>query len=116
MIDKILTPFTYLSGFVNKGHQRSVKAKKNIVTSFLIKGVSIAISFLLVPMTIHYVNASQYGIWLALSSIITWMSFFDIGFTQGLRNKFGEAKAQGNVQLARIYISTTYYYLAIIFS
>jgi O-antigen/teichoic acid export membrane protein len=116
MIGKILTPITYLSGLINKGHQRSVKAKKNIVTGFLIKGVSIAISFLLVPMTINYVNASQYGIWLTLSSIITWMSFFDIGFTQGLRNKFGEARAQGNILLARTYISTTYYYLAIIFS
>src|SRR3954463_5475796 len=109
MIGKILTPLSYLSSLLNKGHQRSVKAKKNIAASFLIKGASIAISLILVPMTIHYVNASRYGIWLALSSMITWMTFFDIGFTQGLRNKFGEAKAQGNIQLARIYISTTYY-------
>src|SRR5947208_15822194 len=116
MNGKILTPVTYLLGLINKGHQRSVKAKKNIVTGFLIKGISIVISFLLVPMTIHYVNTSQYGIWLTLSSIITWMSFFDIGFTQGLRNKFGDARAQGNLLLVRIYVSTTYYYLAIIFS
>ena len=116
MTGKFLTPFTYLLGLLNKGHERSVKAKKNIATSFFLKGASIAISFLLVPMTIHYVNASQYGIWLTLSSVITWMSFFDIGFTQGLRNKFGEARAQGNTLLARIYVSTTYYYLAIIFS
>jgi O-antigen/teichoic acid export membrane protein len=116
MIGKILTPFTYLLSLLNKGHERSVKAKKNIATSFLVRGASIAISFLLVPMTIHYVNASQYGIWLTLSSVITWMSFFDIGFTQGLRNKFGEARAQGNILLARIYVSTTYFYLAIIFS
>src|SRR5438309_10474782 len=116
MIGKMLTPFTYLLGLLNKGHERSVKAKKNIATSFLVKGASIAISFLLVPMTIHYVNPAQYGIWLTLSSVITWMSFFDIGFTQGLRNKFGEARAQGNTLLARIYVSTTYYYLAIIFS
>jgi O-antigen/teichoic acid export membrane protein len=43
------------------------------------------------------------------------MAFFDIGFTQGLRNRFAEAKAKGDFQLARIYVSTTYFYLGIIF-
>ena len=116
MIGKILTPFTYLSSIINKGHQRSIKAKKNIATSFLIKGVSIAISLVLVPLTVNYVNATQYGIWLTLSSIIGWFSFFDIGLTQGLRNKFAEAKAKGNDQLAQTYVSTTYAILVIIFS
>jgi len=116
MIGKILIPFTYLSGIINKGHQRSIKAKKNIATSFLIKGVSIAISLVLVPLTVNYVNATQYGIWLTLSSIIGWFSFFDIGLTQGLRNKFAEAKAKGSDQLAQTFVSTTYAILIIIFS
>lgn len=116
MIGKLLTPFTYLSGIINKGHQRSVKAKKNIATTFLIKGTSIAISLVLVPLTVNYVNATQYGIWLTLSSIIGWFSFFDIGLTQGLRNKFAEAKAKGDDQLAQTYVSTTYAILVIIFA
>ena len=90
-------------------------AKKNIAASFLIKGVSIAISLLVVPLALDYVNPSQYGIWLTLSSMVAWMAFFDIGFTQGLRNRFAEAKAKGDFQLARIYVSTTYFYLGIIF-
>jgi O-antigen/teichoic acid export membrane protein len=71
---------------------------------------------LIVPLTINYVNVSQYGIWLTLSSIVGWFSFFDIGFTKGLRNKFAEAKAQGNNDLAQIYVSTTYAVLTIIFT
>ncbi len=101
--------------FFTKGHQRSLDAKKNIAGSLLIKGISIAISFVLVPLTIHYISPAKYGIWLTLSSMIGWISFFDIGFTHGLRNKFAEAKAKGNKELARIYISTTYYYVSIIF-
>jgi O-antigen/teichoic acid export membrane protein len=115
MIGKILTPFTYLLGIINKGHQRSIKAKKNIATSILVKGISIAISLVMVPLTINYVNATQYGIWLTLSSIIGWFSFFDIGLTQGLRNKFAEARASGNEELAQTYVSTTYAILTIIF-
>jgi len=101
--------------FFTKGHQRSLEAKKNIIGSLLIKGISIAIGLILVPLTIHYINPSQYGIWLTLSSMIAWISFFDIGFTHGLRNKFAEAKAKGDKEVARTYISTTYYYISAIF-
>lgn len=105
----------YLTNFFTKGHQRSLEAKKNIVSSIVIKGISIAIGLISVPLTIHYINPSQYGIWLTLSSMIAWISFFDIGFTHGLRNKFAEAKAKGKIDEARIYVSTAYYYISVIF-
>lgn len=98
------------------GKKRSIKAKKNIITGLLIKGCSIAISLIMVPLTIGYVNPSRYGIWLTLSSIIVWFNFFDIGLTKGLRNKFAEALALGEDRLAQTYVSTTYALLAIIFS
>ncbi len=105
----------FITNFFTKGHDRSVKAKKNILASLLIKGLSIGISLVLVPLTINYVNPSRYGIWLTLSSIVAWFSFFDIGLTQGLRNKFAEAKAKNDDFLAQIYVSTSYAILAIIF-
>src|SRR5690606_16075890 len=88
----------------------------NIITTVIIKGTGIGISLLLVPLTINYVNPSRYGIWLTLSSIVIWFSFFDIGLTQGLRNKFAEAKAKGDDSSAQIYVSTTYAVLGITFS
>ncbi|MEP7165235.1 MAG: oligosaccharide flippase family protein [Ferruginibacter sp.] len=114
MKEKILSAFTSLNSILNKGHQRSVKAKKNILASFVIRGCNIAISLVLVPLTIHYVNPTKYGVWLTLSSIIAWFSFFDIGFGNGLRNKFAEAIAKGDHKQARIYLSTTYAILSMI--
>ena len=105
-----------INKFLSQGHERSVRAKKNIVTTILVKGGSIGISLLLVPLTINYVNAERYGIWLTVSSIVAWFSFFDIGLTQGLRNKFAEAKAYGDDESAQIYVSTTYAVLGIIFT
>jgi O-antigen/teichoic acid export membrane protein len=107
-------PVTLIKGLINKGHSRSVNAKKNILASLVIRGCSIAISLVLVPLTIHYVNPTKYGIWLTLSSMVSWFGFFDIGFGNGLRNKFAEAKAKGQYKLARIYVSTTYAILVII--
>ena len=112
--NKIFEGFDFIYNRIAKGHERSVKAKKNIVASIFLRGTSIAISIILVPLTINYINVSQYGIWLTISSIVVWFSFFDIGLTQGLRNKFAEAIAKNNTELAQIYVSTTYAILTII--
>jgi len=96
------------------GHQRSVKAKKNIIASLTLKGTSILISLVLVPLTINYLSPSRYGVWITLTSVIAWFNFFDIGLGNGLRNKFAIAKAEGNDELARVYVSTTYAILTII--
>ncbi len=115
MKDKILTPPAFLNSLI-KGHHRSVRAKKNIIASFFIKGLSIAISLVVVPLTLNYISPSRYGIWLTLSSIVAWFTFFEIGLTGSLRNKFAEAKAKGDDNLAQIYVSTTYAILTIIFT
>jgi len=109
-------PVQLVNEFLTKGHERSVRAKKNIISSLFIKGFSIVISLFFLPITLNYVDSSVYGVWLTLSSIVGWFVFFDIGLTQGLRNKFAEAVAGGNTELAQIYVSTTYAILAIIFA
>ncbi len=93
---------------------RSKDAVKNIAISFLARGLSMVSSLLLVPVTINYVNPTQYGIWLTLYSIIGWILLFDFGLGNGLRNKFAEAKAQGDMELASQYVSTTYFTLGVI--
>ena len=107
-------PFLLIKDFFTKGNERSINAKKNIVFIAFLKGLSIAISLFLVPITIHYVNPTRYGIWLTLSSIVGWFNFFDIGLGNGLRNKFAEAVASGKTELARTYVSTTYAILVLI--
>lgn len=114
MMNYITVPIRLFKGYFDKGHTRSTNILKNIFASFFIRGCSIAISLFLVPLTIRYVNPTQYGIWLTLSSIIGWFGFFDIGFGNGLRNKFTEALAKGEHELARVYVSTTYAILGII--
>ncbi len=103
-----------IKSFFTKGHSRTILAKKNIATSIGIKGVSILISFLLVPLTLDYLNPTKYGIWLTLSSVVGWLSFFDIGLGNGLRNKLAEAFAIKDMKLAKNYVSTTYLILTLI--
>ncbi len=100
--------FKRIRQYITSGSERSVLAKKNIVGAVFNKGVAIVISLLLVPATINYLDTVQYGIWLTISSIISWMAYFDIGLVHGFKNKFAEAKANENKLLAQQYVSTTY--------
>jgi O-antigen/teichoic acid export membrane protein len=96
-------------------HARTTKANKNIIYSFLIKGLSIGCQFAMVPLTLHYLDKERYGIWLTMASIVSWFSFFDVGIGNGLRNKLSEALAKGDTRLAKIYVSTSYAFVAAIF-
>lgn len=103
-----------IKSFLTEGHERSVKTKRNIVTSILIKCVSIVISFILIPLALNYLNPVKYGIWITVTSVIGWFSFFDLGLGNGLRNKLAEALAKNDTELARTYISTSYAVMTII--
>ena len=97
-----------------KSDTRSVKARKNIIMSALIKGADMIIYLLLVPLTLGYLNAYEYGIWLTLNSLLMWINSFDIGLGNGLRNKLATAIAEDDQEKGRCYVSTTFYMLIFI--
>ena len=93
---------------------RTKNISKHVLLSAIFKGSSILLSFLLVPLTINFLNPTNYGIWLVITSFISWFTFFDIGLGHGLRNKFATAKANGDFKLAKAYISSAYFSIAFI--
>lgn len=95
--------------------ERSKKAYKNVAGSVVLKGISMVVSLLLVPLTIEYVSPDKYGIWLTLSSIVSWLGFFDIGLSNGTKNKVTESLAKNDGRKAREYVSTSYFAIGIIF-
>lgn len=103
----------YLKLFSSE-NERSLRAKKNIAASLIIKGISIIVELALVALTIDYLSPTKYGIWITLSSIVGWFGFFDIGLGHGLRNRFAEALAKGDHELCAVYVSTTYAILSLI--
>lgn len=99
-----------------KGKARGARAKREIGYSFFIQVISVLIGLLYVPLLLDYLTQEKYGIWITLTSILGWFSFFDIGLGNGLRNKLTEALANDNLVLGKRYVSTTYAILICIFS
>ncbi len=96
------------------GNERTINIKKNIIYSFLIKGLSVLAGFALFPLTMNYVNPIQYGIWLTIAALVAWLNTFDIGLSNGLRNKLATSLALNQKADIVKYISTTYALLFLI--
>lgn len=99
----------------SSSNQRTQQAKDNIIRMLFLRGGNILVGLLLVPMTINYVDSETYGIWLTISSMVAWISFFDIGINNGLKNKLTESLAMRDFAKGKAYVSTTYALLALIF-
>ena len=102
LINKIFLHFRFT------GTLRSVNAKENIIFLFIFNGFNFLFNLLIVRLTLDYLGKTEYGIWLTLSSILTWFNYLDFGLGNGLRNKLAEALAHDDLRSAKIYVSTTY--------
>jgi O-antigen/teichoic acid export membrane protein len=104
-----------LNSFFKEGNERSIKAIKNILFSFVASVLAISISFIYVPLLLNYLDAERYGVWLTMTSIVGWFTFFDGGLGKGLKNNLVIALVKDDKILAREYISTTYAILSLVF-
>lgn len=97
-----------IKSILNNGDERSSLVKKNILVSAMMKGIGLLTSFFMVPVTLDYLNVETYGVWLTLSSVLYWFTFFDVGLGNGMRNYLSAALSVKDLKLAKEYISTTF--------
>lgn len=88
--------------------------RNNIVFSGVLKIIGLLTSLLIVPVTIDYLNNEVYGIWMTMSSILYWISTFDIGLGNGMRNYLTECLSKNDYDTGCKYITTTFIYLGLI--
>ena len=58
--------------------KRTKNITKHIGWSVFYKFGGVSANFLVVPLTINYLDSENYGIWLTLSSFVGWFSLFDL--------------------------------------
>jgi len=70
------------------------------------KIVTLLVSVITVPVTVRYLGADSYGIWITISSTIAMFFVLDIGISSTLTNLISEAYAKNDRTLAAEYFST----------
>lgn len=90
-----------------QGDGRSALILKNIVASVFIKGWSVLVQLMIVPLTLACLGVYENGVWLTISSVLLWIDNLDIGLGNGLRNKLAAAMAHNDTEEARRMVSST---------
>lgn len=75
------------------------------------KLVTIATSLISIPLTLHYLGAEQYGIWLVITSFTVMLSFADMGLGNGILNAVAKAHGLGDRRAIREIVSSGYFML-----
>jgi O-antigen/teichoic acid export membrane protein len=100
--------------FGNQDVSRTSNVVKQIKFSFLFRLLAMGFNFLIIPITVGYLGNEQYGIWMTIITIMSWISFLDLGLGNGARNKITEALAQSRFDEVPQYISTGYIAIGIL--
>lgn len=88
--------------------------KQFISYNLIFRVFAMAGSFLLIRFVLGYLGPKEYGLWITITSISSWIINFDMGLGNGLRNKVSEKLALGETQEAKTYISTAYAQITLI--
>lgn len=95
---------------------RAYIIKKNLSFGLVAKIIGMGLSYLSLPIILNYLGERNYGVWITIFSILSWIFNFDVGIGNGLKNKLTEALIQKEIKLAKEYITTSYIIIIIITS
>ncbi len=99
----------YIASLTGGGDKaRTGKVNFNIIISFILRAISVGAAFATISFSIKLLDTDKYGIWLAISSTVGWISILDIGLANGLRNKVAEYLAVGDYKSAKTDVSSAY--------
>lgn len=93
---------------------RISSTERSAIINMGLKPVSLVLSLIYTPILLGYLGDEKYGLWATILSVITWMSFFDVGIGNGLRNLLSKLIAEDNENEGKKAISTAYIILSII--
>lgn len=93
--------------------QQMSSLKKNMAVSGICKPVSMIIGYIYVPVALNYLGVERYGVWSTILTILSWISYFDIGIGNGLRNKLTESLSKRDGKSKKL-ISSAYALTAVI--
>jgi O-antigen/teichoic acid export membrane protein len=99
-----LTPFdTATSG--GRSDERFRRASLSAATSAAAKGVALVTTAVSVPLTLGYLGAERFGVWMTLSALIALLGFTDLGLANSLLNSVAHAAGRDDRSLIRASLS-----------
>jgi O-antigen/teichoic acid export membrane protein len=87
---------------------------RGTATGLIGRGLGLLVAVVSVPLTVRYLGAERYGVWVTISSFLAFLSFTDFGLANSLTNALGKAYGEDRRELARSYVSSAFWILCLI--
>lgn len=89
------------------------KIASNMIVSGICKPLSMVVGYIYIPIVMNYLGIEKYGVWSTILTILSWVSYFDIGIGNGLRNKLTESLSKKDDESRKL-VSSAYAVISII--
>ena len=100
-----------LSSEQGRARERLRRVALTTLASAAAKAIAMAASLISVPLTLNYLGAERFGLWVTISSANVILEFADLGLGNGLLNVVATAGARGERELVRRYVSSASFLL-----
>jgi O-antigen/teichoic acid export membrane protein len=102
------------SAAASVSHHRITRVLQGLITAIAGKGVSVIVGLISVPLTVGYLGAERYGMWMTISTLLAWLSLADLGLGNSLTNAVSEAYASDRRDQAQIHIASVFWMLCLV--
>lgn len=105
-----LHPFD-ISTAEGRSNERYRRIALTTLFSLVNKCVTFLTGLISIPLTIHYLGAERYGLWMTISSAISFLTFADLGLGNGLVNAISKSDGMDNQDEATTSVASVFFLL-----
>jgi len=91
---------------ITRAESRNKRIKYTAIVALAAKGINALSGLITVPITLSYLGAEQFGIWMALTGFVAFLSFTDLGIGIGLQNALTRCHGNDDEKTPSSIIST----------
>jgi O-antigen/teichoic acid export membrane protein len=106
------TPDT--STVAGRGKDRYRRAGRTALADMIANIVAIAAGLITVPITLLYLGIERYGLWMALTNFVTFLTFTDMGLGIGLQNALAKCNGRDDKKNPAYYISSAFFIMFLV--
>jgi O-antigen/teichoic acid export membrane protein len=105
---QVLSKLKRLSIADDHASKRNFRLLISIATSVMAKSIAIGSALITIPVTLNYLGAENFGVWMVISSVVGFMGFTDFGIGMGLQNALSKAYGSDDIESPKHYIANAY--------
>lgn len=96
------------------GRRRLLRAGATGIATIVSRGIAVGVGLLTLPFASRYLGKERFGVWLTLSSFLTWVVVADLGLANSLINQLSHADGREDSQAARQFVASAFWMLVVV--